>query len=174
MREWNRCVQYVQLSHPVYMQLSHPICRIFYSLMFTHIHLSQILLTHDHSYRSFSYSTHSCSIQIWYSLCSYWQWLYICSSSKNKQRTWTRRCCMHGAGQWSRTMFSLLLGCTTHCNSLQHAATHYNTRHFNTLQRSFEKCPLCHRVAQCTATHCNTLQHTASPRRCGLRWLEVS
>jgi len=54
------------------------------------------------------------------------------------------------AGEW-----------VSHCNSLQHAATHtlqHTATHCNTLQHTATHC----NTLQHAATHCNALQHTAS------------
>jgi len=64
----------------------------------------------------------------------------------------------------------------THCNPLQHTASHYNTlqhtaTHCNTLQHTATRCSTPqhtrHGLLNCntlqpTATHCNTLHHTAT------------
>jgi len=49
--------------------------------------------------------------------------------------------------------------CNTHCNTLQHTATHCNRMG----RASWPTCESCHTYErQHTATHCNTLQHTAT------------
>jgi len=45
----------------------------------------------------------------------------------------------------------VIAGTATHCNTLQHTATHCNTLHLMEWQ-----------VIAGTARHCNTLQHTAT------------
>jgi len=55
--------------------------------------------------------------------------------------------------------------CHSHCNTLQHTATHCNTTHGNTRQHTTTH--KSHRVSRIdcdtlTATHCNTLQHIAT------------
>jgi len=49
-----------------------------------------------------------------------------------------------------------------HCNTLQHAATHYNTLQipWSTLQQPATQ-PVAVTATHCTATHCTTLQHNA-------------
>ena len=49
----------------------------------------------------------------------------------------------------------------THCNTLQHTATHCTT-HCSTLQHTETHCNTLQHTAQHTAAHCNTLQHTAT------------
>ena len=49
---------------------------------------------------------------------------------------------------------------STHCNPLQHTATHCNTHPWHMSNENYDKVTL--NPLQHTATHCNTLQHTAT------------
>ena len=60
-------------------------------------------------------------------------------------------------------LFRSLRHTTTHCNTLQYTATHYDTlrhtaTHCNTLQHTATHCD----TLRHTATHCDTLRHTAT------------